>query len=345
MRQRSFIVLAAALAVLVVGAVGVYAYDRNRDDVIAKGVTAGGVELSGLRPAAARDTLNRELARPLKRSIVVSYRGERYTLGPAQAKVRIDAGGMVRQALAASRTGNLIARTTRAITGGSVRASIPVRVTYSKGAVSKFVRRVDEGVDRPARDATISFSGGRIEPVGASTGRALDAQGLKRDVSAELVQPTADHRVRAPVREVRAKVTTAELGRKYPKVIVVDRGAFKLSLYTNLKLTKTYRIAVGMAGLETPAGEYRIQNKQVDPVWNVPNRPWAGSLAGKSIPPGPDNPLKARWMGFAEGAGIHGTSDIASLGTAASHGCIRMSVPDVKELFDRVEVGDPVYVS
>ena len=47
------------------------------------------------------------------------------------------------------------------------------------------------------------------------------------------------------------------------------------------------------------------------------------------IPPGPDDPIKARWMGFYNGAGIHGTDEVASLGTAASHGCVRMSIPDV----------------
>ena len=49
-----------------------------------------------------------------------------------------------------------------------------------------------------------------------------------------------------------------------------------------------------------------------------------------------DNPLKARWMGIFDGAGIHGTDDTGSLGSAASHGCVRMSVPDVIDLYDQV---------
>ncbi|HEV2771991.1 MAG TPA: L,D-transpeptidase, partial [Thermoleophilaceae bacterium] len=67
--------------------------------------------------------------------------------------------------------------------------------------------------------------------------------------------------------------------------------------------------------------------------------------AGKTIPGGrADNPLKARWMGIYDGAGIHGTDDTSSLGTNASHGCIRMSIPEVKELYARVSVGTPVYI-
>ena len=79
----------------------------------------------------------------------------------------------------------------------------------------------------------------------------------------------------------------------------------------------------------------------MNPTWNVPNSAWAGDLAGKSIPPGPDNPLKARWMGIFDGAGIHGTDETYSLGSAASHGCLRMAVPDVIELYDQVPVGSP----
>ena len=144
---------------------------------------------------------------------------------------------------------------------------------------------------------------------------------------------------------MKPKVTTAELGRKYPTLITVNRGGFKLTLFKNLEPVKTYPIAVGAIGLETPAGLYTIQDKQVNPTWNVPDSEWAGDLAGKSIPPGPDNPLKARWRGIYAGAGIHGTSDIGSLGSAASHGCVRMAVSDVVDLFDRVAVGTPVYIA
>jgi lipoprotein-anchoring transpeptidase ErfK/SrfK len=77
----------------------------------------------------------------------------------------------------------------------------------------------------------------------------------------------------------------------------------------------------------------------------VPEEAWAGDLAGKVIPAGdPRNPLEARWLGFHDGQGIHGTADIASLGDAASHGCIRMSVPDVERLYRRVPVHAPVIV-
>ena len=97
------------------------------------------------------------------------------------------------------------------------------------------------------------------------------------------------------------------------------------------------------ASSNAPAGRFAIQDKQVNPVWSVPNSPWAGELQGTTVDGGSAaNPLKARWMGIANGVGIHGTGEDYSIGTAASHGCIRMHVPDVIDLFKRVPVGAPV---
>jgi lipoprotein-anchoring transpeptidase ErfK/SrfK len=345
MRQRSFIVLAVALTVLVVGAVGVYAYDKTRDDIIAKGVTAGGVDLSGMEPNEARETLRRELAAPLSKSVVVKYAGHRYKLSAKKAKVQVNTDDMVQQALAVSRQGNLITRTARAITGGSVNKKIKVETSYSGRAVALFTKDLQKHIDETPVDATISIGSGGVQKVDSKDGRKLDVQALRADVAGELVETTADHKIDAPVSHIKAKVTTAELAKKYPSVIIVNRGGFQLTLYKNLKVAKTYPIAVGRQGLETPAGQYNIQDKQVNPSWHVPNSAWAGSLAGKVIPPGPADPIKARWMGIAGGAGIHGTDEVGSLGSAASHGCIRMAIPDVISLFDQVSVGDPVFIS
>src|SRR4051794_23611316 len=198
MRQRSFIALALALAVLVIGAVGVYAYDKTRDDEIAKGVTAGGVDLSGMNPNEARATLRRQLAKPLHRPIVVKYAGHRYKLRAADAKVRVNTEDMVQQALDASHRGNILSRTAREITGGSVHENIKVEVTYSGRAVDKFAKDVAAHIDEKAQDAKIAFGAGGIQKVDSQIGRQVDVEGLKRDISAELVESTADHKLRPP---------------------------------------------------------------------------------------------------------------------------------------------------
>ena len=84
----------------------------------------------------------------------------------------------------------------------------------------------------------------------------------------------------------------------------------------------------------------------MNPAWSVPNSAWAGGLAGTVVPGGtPQNPLKARWLGIFDGAGIHGTDRSARSARAASHGCIRMAIPDVIELYDQVPVGAPIYIA
>jgi lipoprotein-anchoring transpeptidase ErfK/SrfK len=185
-----------------------------------------------------------------------------------------------------------------------------------------------------------------LEKVKEQKGRRVKAAALQQRIAQALTVPGVERTVRAPVRILKPKVTQAELAGKYPVVLIADRYNFKLRLYRNLSLQKEYTVAVGALGFDTPAGLYHIQNKAVDPAWHVPNSDWAGDLAGTIVPGGvPDNPLKARWLGIFDGAGIHGTDQTYSLGSAASHGCIRMAIPDVIELYDQVPVGAPIYIA
>jgi lipoprotein-anchoring transpeptidase ErfK/SrfK len=175
-------------------------------------------------------------------------------------------------------------------------------------------------------------------------GLAVQKRFLKFRILRQLRDPDSLHVALVPARTLRPHLSTARLAVKYSTFITIDRAGFRLRLWKNLKLARTYPIAVGRQGLETPAGEYTIDDKQVNPSWHVPNSAWAGALAGRVIPPGPDDPIKARWMGFYNGAGIHGTDEISSIGTAASHGCIRMTIPDVEALYPLVPLHTPIYV-
>jgi L,D-transpeptidase catalytic domain len=145
-------------------------------------------------------------------------------------------------------------------------------------------------------------------------------------------------------------------------LIVVDRASFKLELREReegvlgrlrdqlrederLRLVRTYPIAVGAAGYDTPSGLRHVVYKESNPPWQAPNRPWAGDLAGQTIPYGdPNNPIKSRFIGLGQGIGIHGTAENWSIGGRASHGCIRMRVPDVEALYEEVPVGTPVLI-
>jgi len=343
--HRSLIAVVVILVVLLGGATAVYAYDSAREDTVARGVTAGGVDLGGMRAGEAQVALEEAIERPLRRSVKVRYEGRTFKLTPRRARLETDIDGMVAEAVARSRDGNLITRTARELSGGEVRADLDPRVSYSRPAVARLARKVKREFDRPAKEPSVAWSGSGVSIERGQSGRRISAKRLRRQIARELTLP-GGRVVRPRAKVERTSTSRSELRRRYPKVITVDRSGFRLRYYRNLRLVKSYPIAVGMAGLETPAGLHEIQDKAVDPTWQVPEREWAGKLAGKTIPGGrADNPLKARWMGIYDGAGIHGTDEVSSLGTNASHGCIRMAVPAVKDLYDRVGVGAPVYIS
>jgi lipoprotein-anchoring transpeptidase ErfK/SrfK len=346
MRKR-LIVLTAVLAFIALGVVGgAYAYDRSKRDRIAEGVRVNGVAIGGMTRAQAEAKLKQTLLAPLDRPVKAVYKDHTFTLTPRQAAIGIDIRGSVEKALARSQQGNMFSRSWRNLRNESLNAALAANVSYSQPAIERLVRRAQKRIDRAARDAHVDLSKGIVDPKPSRTGIRVKYNTLAKELQQTLLDPGNTRPVTIKTSIVQPKVSTAQLAKKYPAVIIVDRSHFRLTLFKNLKRAKTYGIAVGQVGLETPAGLYSIQNKAVNPAWHVPNSAWAGDLAGKVIPAGdPGNPIKARWMGIFDGAGIHGTSDDASIGSAASHGCIRMHVPDVEELYDEVPVGAPVYIA
>jgi lipoprotein-anchoring transpeptidase ErfK/SrfK len=343
--RRLLVALGVVLVALLVAAGGVVAYDRSRQDRIADGVRIGGIDVGGMEAERARAVVRSRLLTPLRRPIVVSAGSRSFLLSAREARVDADIGASVRAALTRSRDGGALVRAWRAVTGESLSADITPAVRWSKPAVQRLVDRVRVRSTRAARDAEVTFSAASLEVREHRSGRTIDAGALKRRVTAALLDPRAPRELRARVRKVRPTVTTADLAEKHATVVTVDRGGFRLRLFKGLELAKTYPIAVGRVGLETPAGLYDIQNKAVNPAWYVPNSDWAGKLAGRVIPPGPENPIKSRWLGIYGGAGIHGTAERDSIGTNASHGCIRMLIEDVEELYDLVPVGATVYIA
>jgi lipoprotein-anchoring transpeptidase ErfK/SrfK len=346
LRSRT-IIITTLLVVLAAGiAGGTYAYDNAQADKIGKGVRVGGISLQGLTAARAHAKLDRLILQPLERPIVVHHDRSTWRLGPREARLAVDVDAIVDHAMARSREGNIVSRTVRNLTGKSLDADLQPTVRFEDRAVIRMLDKIRKAIDRRPVDATAKLSASGISTTDSRTGLAVRASTLHRQIRRAIVSTTADRTFVAHTRKLHPRVSNADLPDKFGTAIVVNRSAFRLTLYKRLKPAKTYSIAVGQIGLETPAGLYHIQNKAVNPAWNVPNSSWAGDLAGQVIPGGaPNNPLKARWMGIFDGAGIHGTDAIGSIGSAASHGCIRMRIPDVVELYDEVPVGAPVYIA
>jgi lipoprotein-anchoring transpeptidase ErfK/SrfK len=344
MGRKAQIAIVALLAFLLLGVAAGYAYDSSAKDKIADGVTVGGVDVGGMDEAEAKQAVSQELLGPLRHSLRVGYDGESWTLPGKSLKVHADLDAAIEEAVADSRGGGFPGRLVRYVTGGSLDEQIGADVTYSQPAINRFVRKVARQVDREARDATVEPSADSLEVVAAKNGRKLRDNLLTRQLEAAVLSADADHAIAARTHYTKPDVTTEEVAAAYPSYLTLDRATFTLRLWKGLKLAKAYTVAVGQEGLETPEGLYHIEEKEENPTWHVPESDWAGSLAGQDIPPGPSNPIKARWMAIYEGAGIHGTEETESLGSAASHGCVRMSIPDVEELYDQVEVGTPIYI-
>jgi len=330
---RIFIGCCLALAVALF-AVTAVAQQPPAAERIAGGVTSAGQDVSGLTVAEAAERLRGTFGERLRRSITVRASGLTWRLTPRQARVRFDALASAERALNAGRTAQ----------GSPV--DVPLAVTYSNGRVERFAGRIDRRLRRKPRDARLRVSVTRVRVSHSRRGRDLDGRRLARDIGAALRDPRISRVFKPKLMRPRPKVTAGKLRRSATTVVTIQQSTFTLRLFKNLKVVRRYKVAVGQPGYPTPRGRFAIQSKQVNPVWSVPNSPWAGELAGTTVAGGSAaNPLKARWMGIVGGVGIHGTDQAGSIGTRASHGCIRMHVPDVVELFRRVPIGTPVLIA
>src|SRR3954447_14669199 len=318
MGKKTSIAALIAAVLLVVAVAGAYAYDSSQKDKIADGVTVAGVDVGGMNEEEAVAAVRTKLLAPLRHALLVRFDGRAWKLPGQKLKIRADVDSAVEEAVEASQEGGLPGRLVRYVTSGEVDEQITPQVAYSKPAINRFVRHVAEEIDREPQNADVEATPDSLEVVAGKDGRKLRDNRLEKKLKAAVLNANAPHRIVAAVHSIKPEVTKSEVAAEYPSFITVDRGTFTLRLWQHLKLAKEYTVAVGMEGLETPEGLYDIQEKEENPVWHVPNSAWAGDLAGQTIPPGPADPIKARWMGIYEGAGIHGTEETYSLGHAES---------------------------
>ena len=300
--------------------------------IIAEGVKAGGIDIGGQSVEQASQTLDLALRAHVERPIVVKTAGREFTLTAADAKLVFDPLRTAKRAYYEGRD-----------KGPGIEVDLALK--HSEKRTRAFARRIDREVAKKPKDASVRITLTQVFLRKGRAGRTINEHELARVLDKLLADPALRREVRAKLNPDRPEVRTRDIRRRYHTVLTIDRDHLVLRLFKRLRHARTYDIAIGQAGFDTPTGLFSIQSKQVNPVWNVPNRPWAGSLAGQTIPGGAaNNPLKARWLGVNGAVGIHGTAEEWSIGSRASHGCIRMRVGDVKDLFDRVSVGTPVRI-
>ena len=289
-------------------------------DLIAHGVRLAGIPVGGMSYDEAQARLTPAFARPVR----LVFHGTRWRLRPTRfgAEVSISAG------------------VTRAL-GAPANSYLPLKPSVDAAAVARFVAALDKRFSYPAQDAHLVGLNGLTPEIADGQPGLQVLRGLTAKRIVRALESVRRPQIRVATRVVQPSVTSATFG----PVIVIRRSSNELRYYEGTQLVQTFPVATGQAIYPTPLGTWSIVDMERNPWWRPPTQDaWARGL--KPVPPGPGNPLGTRWMGLsAPGVGIHGTPDDASVGYSASHGCIRMHIPDAEWLFEHVHVGTPVVIT
>jgi lipoprotein-anchoring transpeptidase ErfK/SrfK len=312
---------AVAAAVLFAGALFAVApaFAQTPPATIQPGVTIQGIDVGGMTAEEAAAAVRASARTPF----TLTFRARTLEATPWQLGVRTHVSLAVTNALAAAPP-----------------ADVTLTVSIDFAQLRHYVGKLDKLFSREPRDARVRLS--HLRPHLSKPRYGFDVlQRPTRMLLKQAIRAKSRGPVAIQYRYVKPDITRYN----FKPVVVIHRGSHRLYFYkgAHMRFRASFGVAVGQPIYPTPIGKFTIVTKQRNPWWYPPDTAWA---AGASpIPPGPGNPLGTRWMGLsASGVGIHGTPDAASIGYSASHGCIRMRIPDAEWLFERVEVGSTVFI-
>ena len=344
---RNAVIALLAILVFAIGCfVGWLAYDdsKNASCHVPAGVTLDGANIGGFTANEVKSEVNRHLLSgkvggiTLKLSNGNSYWLDYARLGNVDVQTTVDAAmatiepSMPKRCL--SRAMDLF---------GLAEPAQPVElVTAGKLLEDKVTAKVADiakDADVEVKDAGYEFDMAKfkVKTTKAKTGYQLDQQATVEAILSASKSGAA---------EVNAIDTVTEPKKTRPgQAIFVNLSACHLYFYDNGKLKKDYPCTPGMSGYNTPSGDWTLSQKDPSPTWYNPHSDWSKNMP-ETIGPGATNPLGLRALAVSCGGGIyiHGTTNYGQLGSAASHGCIRLANENVVELYDLVEVGIPIFI-
>lgn len=320
-------------------------YDRAHEGELLPGIVVGEISAGGRSAAVIAGILADEVPAVGSTKITIAAGDHTSTVTLEELGLRTDAAEAVARAEEEADRMGVASRVWHRLLNKPVEKTYPVQLTVERSAVRRRVGELAKEVKKDPVDAVIDTSTGMVTIQPSREGKALDVEStIDRvfDTAAQVANGelrASGPRVVATVRTLTPKVSG------FDDVILVRVAENKLYHYENGNLVKDYVVATGTPKYPTPQGTYSVVLKRKNPTWVNPDPTgWGKSLPAR-IGPGPRNPLGTRAMNLdAPGIRIHGTSNVASLGRAASHGCIRMAMGDVEELFDKVEQGTPVAI-
>jgi len=288
-------------------------------ELVPPDVRIAGVDVSGMRPDLAQAAVRNRFDRPVRFTFEEKtwHVGSSLLTGSAAVRLAVE-------------------RALRADPGARLKLPVAIQREW----VARYVDYLDRAFSRPAVSAKyMGLRGLRPHVSRARYGVRVSQAVMEGRIVRNLLATR-----RVPIALALHPVAPKKLRSDFVSpVIVIRRLSNRLYLYRGDTFWRSFGVATGSPYYPTPNGNFHIIDMQRHPAWYPPNSAWAAGL--KPIPPGPGNPLGTRWMGLdVYGVGIHGTPDAASIGYSASHGCIRMLIPNAEWLFDHVRVGTPVYI-
>jgi lipoprotein-anchoring transpeptidase ErfK/SrfK len=330
--------------VLVLGLTGAalagYRYEQNRVTRILPGVRIAGIEVGGMTRSQASRVLAEPISSMLNRPIDVTVAGKTWNLTARELGMDVDGSAAVDQALGLSESYSWTSRLYRRLMNKPLSLDFDLVVSYDDRPIESFVKAAAGQIREEPRDALLDFAEGRLITQRSKAGRALRVGASREALKAALREGASS--VDLVTRRLAPKVSDKKLG----KTIIIRVSQNKLYLYDGLKVQRKYSVATGQLDeYPTPMGHWTVINKRINPTWVNPAKDTWGKDEPDFIPPGPDNPLGTRALDLdAPGIRIHGTPADHSIGSYASHGCIRMHIPQSEELFGLVDVGTPVII-
>ena len=336
--QRIAVIVGLAVALLATMSVAATARVSASSGRILAGVIVAGVDVGGMTRDEAVDAVKATTEPKLRRGVFVVGGDKRWPVTPAG----LGHGAGVEQAVDAAVAGPELSWFQdfwHRLTNKPVGHSVDVALAEDDAKVTRFVKALAPKLAVAPTNASIKLVDGKVVKQKAKDGRVLDVEASAKAVAKGLRGNA--RKVKLVTRPVDPKVTNDKLG----KTIEVNLSTNRLTFYDGLKVRKVYRVATGQPSFPTPQGTWEVVYKRVNPTWTNPAKDGWGADMPASIPPGPGNPLGTRAMSLnASGILIHGTYASYSIGSYASHGCIRMLLSDVEALYPQVPMGTPVLI-
>jgi L,D-transpeptidase catalytic domain/Putative peptidoglycan binding domain len=336
--KRTVIVVAVLLGILGLGAAGVayatYDYSNSYEGQFLPGTSVAGIDIAGMKPDQALAAIQEEIAPQLDREITITYKGRDWTTTPRELGARGDAERVLVAALAASEETSFMDKVGLRFLDEEVDFDRDVAITYPGRGARDLVKKIAGKIDVDPVDASLDYSTGWVEVTDSKTGVKVDVDKSFKKLRRAL--RGGGDEVGLAYKTLQPEVT----GDAYEQVLLVRHNERKLYLYEDGEITDSWTVAVGQPNFPTPTGVYSVTELRYMPTWINPAPDGWGADMPAEIAPGPNNPLGLRAINWSAPAiRFHGTENLASLGTAASHGCVRMSNDDVIDLYDRIEVG------